>query len=369
MAEYIPGPMLTRKLCDLGAEVVKIERPGGDPFRKFPPIKDGRSMLYESLNRGKRSMVLDLSREPEKERFQQLCDVADVIVDGYRVGALEKLGINWGDLRARRPEVVICSISGFGQNGPLATLPAHGLNMDCLSANVGVVGEDGDYRYSSARPWTIRVAPIAGALATTAAAFHAKLTRQGVWLDVSCWDVGVEAGHASEIYWMLSGVPHHGTTQRHAPMHSIYRTSDGGFVSLVATEEKFWVNFFRGVGWDDLVAQFQLRQYADDTVLPGDDELRAKLTNLFLTATKSEWNQRFIDWGVAGSLILTLEEVVEHPHFAARKLVSTDSETGLPRIADPVRFVDWDVRPGQTALPAPEIGADTEMVLSQWLSR
>lgn len=366
LAHLIPGPMLTRTLADRGADVVKIEAPAGDPFRRFPPSAGGRGVLFEAANRGKRSVVLDLTTDDDRSTLRSLTEVADVIVDGYRTGVLERLGISWPELRERRPEVVICSISGFGQTGPLAALPAHGINIDAQSASIGVVGADGDYRYASDVSWGVEVGYLSGALATAVAALHAKATGQGVWLDVSCWDAAVEA-HRLNLYSLLVGAPQHGLTERHAPMQSIYRTADGGFINLMATEQKFWTNFFRGVGRDDLVDRYRPRDYADPTEYPEDDEIRAYLHDLFLTATKQEWNDRFVTWGVAGGFLLTEAEVLAQPHFAARKIAGTTAATGLPYIADPIRYHELDSRPGEATAGAPALDADRCAVLADWL--
>jgi crotonobetainyl-CoA:carnitine CoA-transferase CaiB-like acyl-CoA transferase len=366
LAQLLPGPMLTRALADRGADVVKVEPPSGDPLRQFPPDLNGYSVHFEAVNRGKRSVVADL-RDPEGRAIvAALVEVADVVVDGYRVGALEKLGFRWDELRQRRPEVVVTSISGFGQSGPLADLPAHGLNIDAQSASIAVTGGDDDLRYASPVSWGVEVGYLNGALSTAVAALHSRTTGEGVWLDVSCWDASVEA-HRMSLYPALAGLPLHGITERHGPMHSIYRTGDGGFVALMATEERLARSFFLGVGRPDLADRYQLRQYADATEYPGDEEIRRFLTELFLTDTKTAWNQRFLEWGVAGGGLLTEDEVLAHPHFAHRGLATIDAASGMPSIGDPVRYQEHNSRPGLDAGGAPALGAHGDAVLTDWL--
>lgn len=364
IAQLLPGPMLTRVLADRGAEVVKIEPPAGDPLRLFPP----EGVLFEALNRGKKSVQLDLADGDDRDVLHGLTEMADVIVEGYRVGALSKLGFDWADLRRRRPEVVITSISAFGQTGPLAQMPAHGLNVDTQSAGMPITGSDGDYRYASSVSWGIEVGYLSGALSTATAVLHARLTGHGVWLDVSCWDAAVEA-HRMNLYSELVGKPQHGLGERHAPTHSIYRTKDGGFVTLMATEEKFWRRLFAAIGRDDFAERFHHREYADPTEHPEDEEIRAYLTELFLTDTKQAWNDKFHEWGVAGGQVLTESEVLAHPHFAARGLAGTTPATGLPYIGDAVRYHELDFRPGTDTNGAPQLGRDTETVLATWLGR
>ena len=197
LAQLLPGPLLGRKLADLGADVVKVEPPRGDPMRGFPPLVGERSVMFEAVNRCKRSVALDLRTEDDRHRLEMLLDAADVVVEGYRVGALEALGVDLNAARVRRPELVVCSISGFGQDGPLAHLPAHGLNVDFLSAGLAVTGEDGDYRLATDVSYGVELGAINGATAVLAALLRARSTGRGAWLDVYCWDASAEAHRLS----------------------------------------------------------------------------------------------------------------------------------------------------------------------------
>ncbi|MGV0851371.1 CaiB/BaiF CoA transferase family protein [Mycolicibacterium phlei] len=365
LAQLLPGPMLARKLADLGADVVKVEPPSGDPMRRFPPIINDRSVQFEALNRGKRSVVLNLREQQDRQRVHELIEAADVVVEGYRVGALTALGIDLQEVRKRRPELVVCSISGFGQTGTLAHLPAHGLNIDFLSANLSVAGEDGDYRLTTDVAYAIELGAVNGAVAVLAALLGVRATGQGTWLDVSCWDASVEA-HRLNLYPLLAGEPIPGLRGKHSPMQSIYRAQDGAFVQLMNTEKRLWENFWNAVGRPEIAAQWEQRDYIDETERPGDQELREEIARIIASAPGDEWTRRFNEWGVAGCALLTEQQVVEHPHLAARNLVGKCAETSLPFIADPVRFAEDDWRPGSDGAPAPVLGADGETVFSDW---
>ncbi|WP_165614074.1 CaiB/BaiF CoA transferase family protein [Mycolicibacterium holsaticum] len=365
LAQLLPGPLLARKLGDLGADVVKVEPPRGDPMRMFPPIINERSVMFEAVNRGKRSIAFDLRKQQDRERLDTLLDVADVVVEGYRVGALAALGVDLEKARKRRPELVVCSISGFGQDGPLAHLPAHGLNVDFLSASSTVTGTEGDYRLSSDVSYGVELGAINGAVAVLAALIRARTSGQGTWLDVSCWDASVEA-HRLNLYPMLAGQPIPGLTGSHSPMQSIYRAQDGAFVQIMATEKRLWQNFWNALGRQDMADSWQQRDYIDETERPGDRQMREEIARIIAGAPGSEWTRRFTEWGVAGCALLTEKQVVEHPHLLARGLVGESAQTSLPFIADPVRFADDDWRPAADGSPAPVLNADEDSVLRSW---
>ncbi|OBF41905.1 hypothetical protein A5719_11025 [Mycolicibacterium peregrinum] len=365
LAQLLPGPLLARKLGDLGADVVKVEPPRGDTMRGFPPIVNERSVMFEAVNRGKRSIVFDLRGREDRARLDALLDVADVVVEGYRVGALAALGVDLRQARKRRPELVVCSVSGFGQDGPLAHLPAHGLNVDFLSAGLAVTGSDGDYRLTTDVSYGIELGALNGAVAVLAALFRARISGQGTWLDVSCWDAAVDA-HRLNLYPMLAGAPIAGLTGAHSPMQSIYRAQDGAFVQIMATEQRLWQNFWHALGRDDLAERWEQRDYVDETERPGDRELRAEITRIIASAPGAEWTRRFTEWGVAGCALLTEKQIVEHPHLAARGLVGESAQTSLPFIADPVRFAEEGWRPGSDGSPAPVLNADKDDVLTSW---
>jgi crotonobetainyl-CoA:carnitine CoA-transferase CaiB-like acyl-CoA transferase len=367
LAQLLPGPLLTRKLRDLGADVIKIEPPTGDPMRGFPPFVDNRSVMFEAVNRGKRSIVLDLRDTADRLRVEGFIDVADIVVEGYRIGALERLGVDLKAARVRRPELIVSSVSGFGQSGPLAHLPAHGINVDFLTASLAVTGQEGDYRLTTDVSYGVELGSMSGAIAVLAALIRSRSTGRGAWLDVSCWDAGAEA-HRLNLAAALVGQPIRAMTGRHSPMQSIYRAQDGAFVQIMATEERLWRNFWNGVGRPDLADQWTHRDYVDDGEHPGDAALRDEIARTIATAPGEDWTRRFADWGVAGCALLTEEQMLHHPHMTARGLVGVSPDTGLPCIADPVRFTDDDWRPGSSVHGAPQLGADSHVTPESWSS-
>jgi alpha-methylacyl-CoA racemase len=364
LSRLIPGALATRKLADLGAEVVKIEEPGrGDYLRTIAPLVQGESVMHRLLNRGKKSVTADYRTASGRATIERLAAVAEVVVEVSRPGRLAEVGLDLVQLRERRPEVVVCSITGFGQTGPLADLPSHGMNIDALA---GCLTPDRTGRpRMAAGIYNSLGAELGGlnaAVAVLAALVRARATGEGAWIDVSCWDSAVEFGRYRLAYLDATG-EEMSDVRELGPLYDLYETADGGLVFLGAIERKFWENLCRGLNRPDLTT----RWHSDgDVHFTEDGELRTELEAVFLTAAADEWADRFLLWEVPGSRVLTAAEVLASPHLAARGLVWRDGSP-IPQIADPIRWMETGTRPGADASPSPALGADTEEVLARWL--
>ncbi len=371
LARLLPGAMVTRKFADLGAEVVKVEEPGrGDYLRWFPPMVDGASVLFNTVNRGKKSIELDMKTPAGVEQFLALADVADVIVEGSRPGAFAKRGLHWPDVRQRNPRLVICSVSGFGQSGPLSTLPSHGYVMDSLAGCMTLGPDaDGHLRSVGAVSWTVELGTASAAFTTLAAVVHAKNTGEGAWIDASLWDASVEA-QRSVFAPILAGEDPYGTIS--GPLGSAYTASDGKPVMLVAIEQVFWANFCRGVGREDLIEGWGGAGTDEQGIVAlGEERLREEIASIIATAPAAVWTDRFVEWSVAGAMVVDPSELADLPHFAARGLVRKDLDPNrrMPIVGDPMLFLDPEFRPGIGSTPPPALGADTDEVLATWLSK
>ena len=364
LSRLIPGALATRKLADLGAEVVKIEEPGrGDYLRTIAPLVDGESVMHRLLNRGKKSVTVDYRTTAGRETIERLAAVAEVVVEVSRPGRLAEFGLDLMQLRERRPEVVVCSITGFGQTGPLADLPSHGMNIDAL-AGVLTPEREGRPRMAAGiyNSLGTELGGLNAAIAVMAALLRARATGEGAWIDVSCWDAAVEYGRYRLAYLDATG-EEMSDVRELGPLYDLYETADGGLVFLGAIERKFWDNFCRGLGRPDLTARWSSD---GDVHFTEDGDLRGELEAVFLTAAAEEWADRFLSWDVPGSRVLTAAEVLASPHLAARGLVWRDG-SAIPQIADPVRWIETGTRPGDGATPSPPLGADTDDVLQRWL--
>jgi len=343
----------------MGADVVKladVARADGGPARSQYAAE-----WLPLLDRNKRSAAFDFTFVDDRAAIARLAAAADVIIEGSRPGALAaKTGIDVDELRRRRPDLVLCSVSGFGQTGPLANQPAHGLNLESLSYCLYPERRDGKWALGDGSNLVVAVeiGPVNAAFAIVAALWNAKRTGEGAWIDISCWDAAVEA-HRHRLTDVINGRKPWYDVPNSGARYTIYDTADGRPVFFGAGDPHFWAHFCAHVGREDLLAA---GRGAED-----DARLRAELEPIFLTATAAEWNDRFREWNVAGSnVIMSLEELASHPHFEARGM-TTELADGTVMVTDPIRWVDHDSRPGDTIRMAAGIGADTDAVVAEWL--
>ena len=368
LTRLIPGALATRKLADLGAEVVKVEEPGrGDYLRNIPPLIGGEGLLHRVLNRGKKSVALDYRTEEGRATLDRLALAADVLIEVSRPGRLAEFGIDLVDLRRRHPRLVVCSVTAYGQTGPLAPLPAHGMNVDAYAGWV-TTERIGDRDRIAAGIFTsvaVELGGINAALGILAALHQARTTGQGAWIDASCWDAAVEATRFRLAHIAATGADLFDVREL-GPLYDMYRTADGHLVLLGALEQKFWAAFCRAIDRPDLAGRWRggsaAVQFEDDATA------RAELTAIFTTRTAAQWSDLFVTWAVPGAEILHPAEVLGHPHFAARGLI--DDRAGddpVPAILDPLRWIEDDARPGAGVPPSPALGQHTGEVLAGWL--
>ena len=363
----IPPALAGNKLVALGADVVKVEQPGrGDRIRAVPPLADdGRSSQHMGYDWGKRSIALDVRDEADRALVFRLADAADVILENQLAGAWQRLGIDFADMRVRRPELIVCSLTGFGQTGPLSDLPSHGLNMDALADSVIVEWRDGEphlgWTFTS---WGNELGAANAAMAICAALANVRAGGEGAWIDLSCWDALVEAHRTDIIVTTKTGVTENAHERVHGPLYDTYLSSDGKAVLLGALERKFWVNFCNGIRRPDLM---NAHSGADIDMGWDNQSLREVLRPVFATATAAEWDRRFLVWDCPGCTVLQTPQVMSHPHFTARRLL--EGEPGSwPLMRSAVRWHHTDERAGSWLNPPPELDEHRDEILKEWLS-
>ena len=241
LSQYIPGPFATRQLADLGADVIKIEPPGGDPMRRFMANDAGdTSAIYRHLNRGKRVCRLDLKQETDKRVFAELLRGADILLESFRPGVLERLGFARERLDELNSRLIHCALSGFGQTGPWARRAGHDINY-CAVAGQSIVSGTAEQPVIAYPPIADHAGALQAAVAMLAALHGRERRSRGVFLDISITE--------SILSWQyLPGLG--GQTERAASIltggaacYNIYRCADGAFVSIGAIEPPFWENF------------------------------------------------------------------------------------------------------------------------------
>ena len=355
LTRLLPGAFCSMLLADMGADVIKIEDPDrGDYMRWTPPLVDGQSVLFNALNRNKRSVSLNLKSEPGRELLLRLVETADVLVEGNRPGVAKRLGLGWEVLHARNPRLVMCSITGYGQDGPFAARAGHDLNYMAVAGGLGLNGEKG----GPPVPLSVQVADIGGgglqpAVAILGALVAVQRGAQGRWLDVSMTDAAV-SWLALVLAAQGGGEEAQRGDQRLAGRHACYRVyacKGGGFYSVGALEPKFWAALCIAVGRPDLVGL----QFAE-----GDEGERVhrSMEDMFASRTRSEWEHVLAGLDACCEPVLELDEVAAHPQIAARRLIEI-GKTGVEvRPAVPMRE-DWRRR------DAPGLGEHTAEVLAE----
>jgi len=323
LSQYIPGPYAALMLADLGADVLKVEPPGGDPMRYLGPGADiGASAYYAVMNGGKRVLRIDLKTPAGRENLLNLIGNSDVLVESYRPGVLARLGLSREVLMAANPRLIHCAISCYGQTGPLAGRAGHDLN--CMAFGGGLIASGIAERPVMTAP---PISDFAAALQATATISAALLARdrsgKGAYIDLGMAD--------TVLAWqscMLTEAVRRGPQPLRATIpdnggaayYNIYETADRRFVVIAADEDKFWANFCRAVGRGDWVAR-------KSEPLPQSD-LIAEVRTLIATRSRQEWDGLLEAVDCCYQPVLEPEEVLSHPQTAARALIQRSDRGG-----------------------------------------
>lgn len=315
LTQYLPGPMASLFLADMGAEVTKIEPPSGDEMRRLGPRDaQGNSIFFAAINAGKRARYMDLKDSMARREFLALARDADVLIEGFRPGVMRRLGVDWETLQGINPRLIFCSISGYGQNGPLASTAGHDGNYLAMA---GVLARNGDAAPVYFDP---PVADTSGALFAVIAILGALQARQvggaGCHIDLALADIAMPLQLFQVADFGARGtVPGRRETYLNggAAYYQIYRTADDRHVVLGGVEPKFWTAFCTAAGRADWIARH------DDT-LP-QHELIDELRSFFATLSLNRCLERFAGVDCMLSPVLELHEALQTDHLRARDLV------------------------------------------------
>ncbi len=371
-----PGLVATF-LADLGADVVKVEPPSGDYIRQMTwPIVDGTSLLHLHTHRGKRSIALDLKTDDGLGIYRDLVREADVVVEAMRPGSLARLGIGFDDLVAVNPQLVFCSVSGYGATGPYRDMPSHGIAYDTWAGLIEpAVDDQGFTRIPTLPNIGINVGPLIGALGIMAAVLRARETGKGTWLEVAQSDAAaymdwyrietyraydrpadVVTGNAADDYerrepglaGMWEGV-----------RYQIYEASDG-HVLFMASEQAFWRNFCEGVNRMDLFEQWPGSTYADHA--RHNTELQTELKAIFATRTCTEWLDFSNEANTPIAPVNTPRTAPDDPQFSYRLPFYGIEDVGAEQLPLPI-YLEGELPPTPTM--APRVGEQTDEVLAE----
>lgn len=341
--------------------MLKIEDPkGGDYMRWIPPYVKNESAFFMSVNRNKKSMKLNLKHNRGKEIFKKLAATADVLVESFRPGVMEKLGAGYPVLKDINPRLVYCAITGYGQNGPYKDKAGHDLNYISFAGVLGLTGKKGGPPVMPA----VQVGDIGGGALMAAAGILTALmardkTGKGQFVDISMTDGALAwLSHLLAPALVSGAVPRVGedTLSGGIPSYQIYETKDGKYMSLAALEPKFWQAFCDTVQRPDLLPEGLVTGERRDKIV---DELQ----RVFKTKTRSEWMDVFAGKDVCCEPVYSPDEVLQDPHHTARKMfvdVEHPTEGIVRQIGMPIKLSET---PGQVILPPPKFGEHTEEVL------
>ena len=366
LTRVLAGPFSTMILSDLGARVIKVETPGtGDDAREYGPFVNGKSAYFVSVNRGKESIALNLKDDADRVIFEKLLDTADIIVENYRPGTMEKLGYGWEDLHAKYPKLIYAACSGFGHTGPHSKRPAYDMVVQAMGGIMSITGQPGG------EPTRVgmSIGDIGAGLYTTigmvTALYDRERTGQGRKLDIGMLDCQIafcenaiaRFGATGEIPGPLGG--------RHPSItpFQVFKTLDGHMI-IAAGNNVMFHRFCDIIGRPDL--KDDPRYESNKSRTEHQPELEAEVEGILATRTTADWLSELDPAGIPASGINNVEAVMAHPQVAPRKMVIEvdDPKVGKLKVAgNPVKlsgYEDPSERP-----TAPDVDQDRARILSE----
>jgi len=334
LSHMLPGPFSTMMLADMGAEVIKIEPPkGGDSFRMRKPFINKEGSAFMMVNRGKKSCVIDLRSPEGHEEFMELVKTADVLLEQYRPGVVNRLGIDYESVRAVNPGIVYLSLSGFGQDGPYRDMPGHDINYLSIAGILDTIGKkDGPPAIAG-----IQIADLCGAQWAMTSVLLGLMAREknggeGQYVDLSMTD--------AVFPWLslfLSDYAANGTVTSRGEVkaggayafYNVYETSDGRYVSLGAAEPKFWAALCSAVGHEEWI-----ERQMDPSLIP-------EVATMFRGRTQKEWVELLFHADCCFTPVNNIKEALEDPQLLHRGMVTAvqhPTEGEVINFAFPVRF-------------------------------
>jgi crotonobetainyl-CoA:carnitine CoA-transferase CaiB-like acyl-CoA transferase len=358
----ISAPLCTRLLGDLGAEVIKVERPGvGDVNRHWDSVVHGDSSAHLWVDRNKRSVELDLKSEEGQQLARELAERADVVVQNFSPGVVERLGIGYDDVAARNEDVIYLNISGYGRTGPYRDRRAYDLVMQ---GETGLVLMTGSPDQPAKIPLSVCDinAGMYGTMSVLTALFHRERTGDGQQIDVDMFSGMLSwLGYFPFKYWYAGETPERVGMRHHLlTPYGPFRTADDRYVNFAILSESHWETFCESV--------VECPEWADDERFETNEKrvdnreaLEPRIEEIFATRTRDEWVEKLDRHGIPWGDVNTIEEVLSHPVVEERDLVAEmETDDGPVKVIDnPMGFHALDVRHE----PTPDLGEDTDAVL------
>ena len=367
------------QLADLGAEVIKVESPAGDYIREMTwPIIEEISLMHYHVNRGKKSLTLDLKNEEGVAIYRELVKGADVVIEAMRPGSLARLGLGYDDLKQINPKVVFCNISGYGMTGPYQNLPAHGIAFDTWAGIINPAFDDDGFCYIPEHASIgIHAGPMIGALGILAGVIRARETGEGSFLEVGQSDAAAYMDWYRSESYLAYERPEDVVTGNKADnyerravgtagmkegvRYQMYEASDG-YVLFMASEQAFWKNFCECVGRSELFEKWPGSKYADHA--KGNRELQVVLRDIFKTKSAAEWLRLGDEKNFPIGPVNSPQTLLNDPQFKDRFPLYSHEEHGADMLPFPVKFVGEEL---PAPIKAPTVGQHNDEVLADLL--
>ena len=366
LTQIMAGPYCTMMLADMGADVVKVEKPnGGDDTRRMgPPFIEGESAAFLGINRNKRSIVIDLRSDAGRELAQRMARESDILVQNFRPGAIERMGLGYEQVREINPAIVYCTISGFGATGPYARRGGFDLVTQGMSGLMSVTGHSGGPPAKVGVPICDLNAGMFGAIGILTAYINRLRAGQGQHVDTSLLEGGIAYTFwESAMYFATGDIPEpKGSAHRLTAPYQAFETSDG-YVNIGAANQANWERLCVAIGRDELAADPRFVEPRDR--MNNLDELVSTLEGTFVQQTSDHWLEILEAANVPAGPINDLAQVYDDPQVQAREMmVETDHPVAgrVKNIGIPIKLSET---PGRLQRPAPTLGQHTDEVLTE----
>ena len=366
LSRILAGPYCTLMLKELGARVIKVESPGtGDDAREYGPFVNGKSAYFQSVNRGKESIVLNLKDEDDKKVFRKLLKKADVIVENFRPGTMEKLGFGWDSIKENYPKLIYASASGFGHSGPEMYRPAYDMVVQGMGGIMSVTGHPG----SPPTRIGMSIGDIGSGLYATigvqAALFHRQLTGKATKVDIGMLDCQVALLENAVMRYQVSGKAPGPLGARHPSItpFEAYKTKDG-YIIISAGNDGIFGKLAEALGHPEWAnnTDYSSNENRNQNV----EKLKTEMESVLINQTTSQWIDILDNFGVPSGPINDIGQAATHPQTIARNMIVSieDPVTGSMKVAgNPIKISSFE--DPENRQPAPNLDQDREHILEE----
>jgi CoA:oxalate CoA-transferase len=364
LSRILAGPYCTMLMAELGARVIKVETPGtGDDARHYGPFLKGKSAYFMSVNRGKESIALDLKKDSDRVIFEKLLAKADVIVENFRPGTMEKLGFGWETLHKKFPKLIYAAASGFGHSGPDSQRPAYDMVVQGMGGIMSVTGHEGGPPTRIGMSIGDIGAGLYTCIGVNAALVHRAATGEATKVDIGMFDCQLALLENAMLRYFVSGKPPGPLGARH-PTITPFEAFDAadGYIIIAAGNDSLYVKLCDALGRPELAKD--PRYLTNDLRNQNVDALKTELETVLKTQPVEHWSKILDKAGIPAGPINNVGQAIERPQAAARNMIVTtdDPIAGTVKlVGNPIKmlgFPDPTTRP-----PAPELDADRERIL------